>query len=197
MPRVSALVREATRTRLLEAAAAEFGRVGLERASVDQISVTAGYGKGTIYNYFSSKEDLFLAVVQEASERAATGPTPEGASARDRLIATVRGFCLWAAENDAFARVFVRECLMGTPGLYQRVIRAETPLVGKLEAIVRDGVSSGELRDDMPSDLLALALAGLADLALVEHWASEGTRPRLEEIPGLVVDLLLGAARAS
>ena len=65
--RVSAEVREATRARLLAAAAEEFSRAGLERASIDAISLAAGYGKGTIYNYFPSKEELFLAVVEEAS----------------------------------------------------------------------------------------------------------------------------------
>ena len=39
---------------------------------------------------------------------------------------------------------------------------------------------------------VASQIAGLADLALVEHWASGGARPALEEIPGLVLPLLLG-----
>ena len=43
-----------------------------------------------------------------------------------------------------------------------------------------------------PAEVLALAIAGLADLAMVEHWASDGARPALEEIPGMVLTLLLG-----
>jgi hypothetical protein len=88
--------------------------------------------------------------------------------------------------------VLVRECLMGTPGLYPRVIRAEDPLADALEAIVQEGVRRGQLRDDVPAGLLALAIAGLADLALAAHWASDGARPTLEEIPELVLTLLLG-----
>ena len=117
--RVSAEVREATRARLLAAAAEEFSRAGLERASIDAISLAAGYGKGTIYNYFPSKEELFLAVVEEASAQAGPpGPARQDAPARERLGAALAGFCAWAGEHDAFARVLVRECLMGTPGLY-------------------------------------------------------------------------------
>ncbi len=81
---------------------------------------------------------------------------------------------------------------MGTPGLYPRVIGAEWPLTGDLEAIVRHGAGRGELRGDIPAEILALAIAGLADLALAQHWASGGTRPRLQEIPELVLALLLG-----
>jgi Tetracyclin repressor-like, C-terminal domain len=117
---------------------------------------------------------------------------PAEAPARDRLAATLAGFCAWAREHDPFARVLVRECLMGTPGLYPRVMGAEAPLVGEFEAILREGIARGELRDDVPAELLALAIAGLTDLALVEHWASDGTSRSLEAIPELVLTLLLG-----
>jgi AcrR family transcriptional regulator len=198
MSRVTAVTKQATRARLLAAAAQEFARAGLERASVDAISLAAGYAKGTIYNYFASKEELFLAVVEEASAQAtASSPAPAGAAARERLAAVLAGFCAWAREHDALARVLVRECLMGTPGLYPRVIGAEAPFVGELETILRDGARRGELRDDVPAELLALAIAGLADLALVEHWSSGGARPALEEIPQIVLTLLLGTRSAT
>jgi AcrR family transcriptional regulator len=193
MARVTAAVKEATRARLLDAAAREFARAGFERASVDDISVAAGHGKGTIYNYFPSKDELFLAVVEHAlAQAAADGQAPVRAPARERLAAILGGFCDWAGQHEPLARVLVRECLMGTPGLYPRVIAAEWPLTTDLEAIISDGIRDGELRADLPADLLALAIAGLADLALTQHWASGGTRPALADIPGLVLALLFG-----
>src|SRR5215207_10383484 len=71
--RVTSEQKETHRTRLLEAAAAEFADAGVDGANVNRISLAAGLAKGTIYNYFPSKRDLFLAVVREASSRAATG----------------------------------------------------------------------------------------------------------------------------
>ena len=65
-------------------------------------------------------------------------------------------------------------------------------LTCELAAAVRDGAGRGELRDDVPAEVLALAIAGLTDLALAQHWASAGTRPGLVEIPELVLTLLLG-----
>src|SRR5260370_228011 len=76
MSRVTADAKQATRRRLLAAAAQEFARAGLERASVDAISLAAGYAKGTIYNYFPSKEELFLAVVEDAPAPAAPSSPP-------------------------------------------------------------------------------------------------------------------------
>jgi len=196
MVRVTSTAKETTRANLLTAAAAEFARAGFERASVDAISLAAGYAKGTIYNYFPSKEELFLAVVEEAAaQAAATAPAPPDASAWERLTAALAGFCRWAGQQDPLARVLVRECLMGTPGLYPRVIGAEWPLTGELEAIIIDGMQNGELRSDVPADLLALAIAGMTDLALAQHWATGGTRPTLAEIPALVLTLLVGPRR--
>jgi AcrR family transcriptional regulator len=196
MVRVTSSAKETTRARLLAAAAEEFARAGFERASIDAISLAAGYAKGTIYNYFPSKEDLFLAVVEEASaQAAATGTAPADACAWERLTAALAGFCRWAGQQDPLARVLVRECLMGTPGLYPRVIGAEWPLTAQLEAIIADGMHDGELRSDVPADLLALAIAGLTDLALAQHWATGGTRPGLADIPELVLTLLLGPRR--
>lgn len=198
MVRVTADVKETTRARLLVAAAQEFARAGFERANVDGISLAAGYAKGTIYNYFPSKEELFLSVVEEASaQAAATAAAPAGASAWERLTAAVTGFCSWAEQQDPLARVLVRECLMGTPGLYPRVISAEWPLTAQLEAIITDGIHDGELRGDTSADLLALAVAGLTDLALAQHWASDGTRPSLVEIPALVLTMVVGPRRTA
>ena len=52
----------ATRARILEAAAAEFGSFGIAGARVDRIAANAGANKAMLYRYFGSKDDLFDAV---------------------------------------------------------------------------------------------------------------------------------------
>jgi AcrR family transcriptional regulator len=54
-----------TRARLLEAAVTEFAQKGMERASIDDVAERAGYTKGAFYASFASKEDLFLALLDE------------------------------------------------------------------------------------------------------------------------------------
>ena len=54
-----------TRERLLEAAAQVFTRHGFEGASVDEVVEAAGLSKGAVYANFVSKEELFLAVLDE------------------------------------------------------------------------------------------------------------------------------------
>lgn len=61
--------RQAMRERFLRAAAQEFAQTGYEAANINVISEQAGAGKGTIYLYFPSKRDLFLALLQAIAER--------------------------------------------------------------------------------------------------------------------------------
>jgi AcrR family transcriptional regulator len=53
---------DATRTRILDAAAAEFAAYGIAGARVDRIAESAAANKAMIYKYFGNKEELFDAV---------------------------------------------------------------------------------------------------------------------------------------
>ncbi len=60
--------RARTRADLLEAAAEVFARHGYHGTSVDMVAEAAGYTKGAVYSNFSSKEDLFLALLEARIE---------------------------------------------------------------------------------------------------------------------------------
>src|SRR4051794_33476235 len=56
---------EHRRCSILDAARAVFARKGFADTVVDDIAVQAGIGKGTIYLYFPSKEQIYLAALLE------------------------------------------------------------------------------------------------------------------------------------
>lgn len=60
---------EARREAILEVASQVFLEFGYDRASMAEIVKRIGGSKSTIYGYFASKEELFLAVTQAAGER--------------------------------------------------------------------------------------------------------------------------------
>lgn len=55
--------RQATRTRLMEAAAEVFAEAGLQAASVEAVCTRAGFTRGAFYSNFASKEELFLTLL--------------------------------------------------------------------------------------------------------------------------------------
>ncbi len=196
MARITEQARAGNRARLLEAAAAAFAREGLDGANINEISLAAGLAKGTVYNYFASKEALFLAVVEQACAWAAGSAADPGpdAPARERLRALIASDMAWAGEHEAFARVLVRELFAGKPEMYGRVLEAAAPYIERVGEVLRDGIARGEVRADVPAGELALVFTGLGVLGLVQHWGSGGAWPALEEVPELVVDLFLDGA---
>ena len=197
MVRITQEAREGTRLRLLEAAASEFAGAGLQRANINEISVAAGLAKGTVYNYFDSKEELFLAVVEEACRLAAAGAdTPRGSSTRERLRAVLRSDVGWVRENEHFAQVLVREMLSGNHKL-PRIVAAAAPLLSRIAGILQDGVERGEVRADVRVDRLALVFTGLSEVLLLQHWGSDGAWPPLDAIPDLAVQIFLDGASPS
>jgi AcrR family transcriptional regulator len=58
-----------TRQDLVDAAVTEFSRHGYQGGRVERIAAAAGVTTGALYAHFGSKEDLFLAVYQEAVVR--------------------------------------------------------------------------------------------------------------------------------
>jgi AcrR family transcriptional regulator len=61
--------RAMTRQHLLDAAAIVFTRNGFHGSTLDEVAATAGFTKGAVYSNFKSKDDLFLALLDDRVER--------------------------------------------------------------------------------------------------------------------------------
>jgi AcrR family transcriptional regulator len=61
--------RAQTRAHLLAAAGEVFARDGYAGASLDEVAERAGFSKGAVYSNFANKEDLFLALMAEQTEK--------------------------------------------------------------------------------------------------------------------------------
>ncbi len=59
---------EKTKTKILDAARRLFARKGEANTTMNDVAVTSGVGRRTLYNYFESKEQLYLAVVEAELE---------------------------------------------------------------------------------------------------------------------------------
>src|SRR5919206_4615632 len=61
--------RAMTRRHLLEAAAIVFARDGFHGATLDAVAAAAGFTKGAVYSNWRSKDDLFVALLDDRMER--------------------------------------------------------------------------------------------------------------------------------
>lgn len=54
---------------ILESATEQFFKFGFKKTNIDDIAKHAGVGKGTVYNYFQNKEELFFRCADSQQER--------------------------------------------------------------------------------------------------------------------------------
>ncbi len=199
MARLTVEARARVRERLLRAAATRFAADGFDAANINTISLEARLAKGTVYNYFSSKEELFGEVIRTACERAVElwSRAPSAGSLEERLRALAAADVQVLREQEPFMKVLVREAMSFRPGTYSLILTHLAPFLEAVTECLREGASAGRVRDDLAPEQLALIFVGMLSLFYVQHWGSEGTWPPLENVPELVVTLFLqGAGRS-
>jgi len=94
-----------TRALLLQAAETIFVRDGYEGAELGEIATLAGRTKGAIYAQFKSKEDIFLALVEDRalSYRTQMEKLITESTTIDGNLAALRNFYLQRAEEQAWS----------------------------------------------------------------------------------------------
>jgi AcrR family transcriptional regulator len=69
------MTKDQTKEKILNVSAKMFGKYGFRKTTVDEIARTAHKAKGSVYYYYKSKEELFLAVVNQELSLLKTGLT--------------------------------------------------------------------------------------------------------------------------
>jgi AcrR family transcriptional regulator len=93
---------EATKARILKAAAEVFGRRGIHAAGINEVVEAAGASKLTIYKNFGSKDGLVEAVLTDRTQRVRAwhhqAVEQAGGNARERVLAVFDLVASWYAE---------------------------------------------------------------------------------------------------
>jgi AcrR family transcriptional regulator len=72
-PIVSEEYKEKKKRHILDSSLKAFGEKGFQLATIDDIVAESGLSKGAIYNYFKSKEDIYLQLMQRKTEENIAG----------------------------------------------------------------------------------------------------------------------------
>ncbi len=94
----------ARRSRILDGALEAFTRDGIEGVTMDLIARSAGFGKATLYYYFSSKEEVVSAILENGWQQLLTvvsKPMPESAEPRSEFISIINTLAGEVRENPA------------------------------------------------------------------------------------------------
>lgn len=176
-----------------EAALKVFSAKGYHRATMSEIALEAGFGKGTLYWYWKSKEDLYFSLIEDMHreflrlvEEAAAGDEPAleklkklGLQVVD-LYYRVRDYCklswkMRAEELETFSPQYVER-------LQEYVEKTKRALTSIMEQGIREGVFP-------PHDpyYLACILMGLVE-GLEIQWLEDSRAFDLRKGMQIVLD---------
>ena len=141
-----------SRRRILEAARDVFFRDGFMRANLDEMAEKAGVAKGTLYRYFESKADLYVAVLMnnyEIFQRQLGKAGEVGDTALDRVRSIATFYfahwldhpdyfqIFWAVDNESVIGDLPREVIEKVGGFWEQNLNVT-------HAALVAGVESGE-----------------------------------------------------
>jgi AcrR family transcriptional regulator len=172
---------QATRAKLMQAAARIVARDGMEAATTAAIAAEAGVAEGTLYRHFDSKDDLLIAAYRQMKQEVfldAGAALDTGLVPPERLKRTWRAIYLaYRANKDAFAfgHRFAESALAEREG--GEAGRA----VGRMVADLRKaGIASGDFKN-LPPDLLgSLFMAPITYLLKAEMKGRKWTDAELD-----------------
>lgn len=199
--------REARAQAILAAAARVFARRGLESCTMDEIAREAGVAKGTLYLYFPSKQELFLAVFDLFGR----GLIAEGAALMDseefarapfavRLPALLDNLFDW---DEAFLELIPLWmefwAAAGSGELRERLATEFRELYVEVRALIAGmierGQASGELRADLDAPAHAAVIAGALDGVMLQAIFDPDFDP-LATMHGFLASLIRGMSAA-
>jgi AcrR family transcriptional regulator len=185
--------------RVVHAARERFLAEGVDGASLRTIAAEAGTSIGMVYYYFPTKDDLFLAVVEEIYAgilRDLEEATKKDAPADVRLRRALTRLGRMSETELKVVRLIVREALVSS-SRFERVLarfqRGHLPLV---LGILVDGVAEGTIEPSLPLPILFLATLGMGVVPqivrrLVGERAMFVGLPEAGDLAGTMIDLLL------
>ncbi|HEX2162790.1 MAG TPA: TetR/AcrR family transcriptional regulator [Thermoanaerobaculia bacterium] len=147
-----------THERLLAAATALFAERGYGGTSMADIAERVGVRKASLYNYYPSKDDLLMELLERslAAVSACCAPALERpGTVEERLWGYVRGFVGFARENPELLAIFRLAAVQIGGELGERVERVVVALKERqrrrLDEVFADAVAAGEVAPGDPA----------------------------------------------
>jgi len=166
----------AARDRILSTAIELFSRRGLGTVTIDDIAAAADVGKGTVYNYFATKEDIVVAFMAGLEARLAPeiarfkpGKRPAHRVLADYILLHFR----LKERYHPFVRVFLAQMFGDTERFLPYMVEMQKYTDPPLQSVFAALAERGLLRPDIDLPHLTLSFKTI-HLGLTALWAVEG-----------------------
>jgi TetR/AcrR family transcriptional regulator, fatty acid metabolism regulator protein len=189
------------RERILDAAVRVFAKKGFYATRVSEVAKAAGVADGTIYLYFTSKDELLVSLFEDRVGRLLAfleAELPRAPSAPQKLRRIIElQLGLLEGERD-LAEVITVILRQSTKLMKEHAAPKFTAYLDAIARVVAEGQAAAELRDDVSPHLVARAIFGALD-GITMTWAlGKADRGGLVRASGQLAEIVLrGLAPAS
>lgn len=182
---------EKKRLKILAAAAELFAAQPFHKVLLSDVAEAAGVGKGTLYIYFKSKDDLYLSVLysgfSQLVDRLQQKVSRDHRSPLENLTLAVAEFVGFAYQNPHYYEL-IRDVTWRMVAGNAQWRQKRDELRELIASIIRQGIDSGDFSDPHP-ELTARFIP-----ALVRSVMIEGVQPVDRQT---LVDHILRFARSA
>lgn len=152
-----------TRDRVFDAALAEFRRVGVSAAQIEEIVRQAGVARGTFYLHFPTKDHVLMELLRRNQAALAERLRSTRATSTRVFLRRLADFILDDAQGENGALWHELFSILGRHAPELRT--EENPLVEAISAYLAAAQDRGELRHDLGAfDLTSVFLPGVLGL---------------------------------
>ena len=186
--RPTRMPRQERRTQLLDAAREVFTTKGYHASAMDDIADGAGVSKPVLYQHFSSKLDLYLALLDQSCEslvaivQQAVDSTEHNA---DRVVAAMGAFYEFVSSASGEFRFVFESDLTGDGSVQKRLWRVNEDIADRIAEVIEDDTALPPAQ----AKLLAISMVGLAQVS-ARYWVSSDSAPLPLELAKQLVSSL-------
>ncbi|WP_206811052.1 TetR/AcrR family transcriptional regulator [Paradesulfitobacterium ferrireducens] len=155
--------KEEKRAEILKAAARVFVEYGFDGAKIEDIAKAAGIGKGTVYEYFESKTDLFREMLRNSVEeyrQALAEKIAQGRDIREKILNCSQYSTRFLSENLDMLEMAWQASTLMSKETRTWLIEEKLSIFRLLEDMVKDGVARAELRQGLEPELAVFSILG-------------------------------------
>ncbi|WP_165000295.1 TetR/AcrR family transcriptional regulator [Anaerophilus nitritogenes] len=181
-------------TIIIQAAMKIFCKDGFHKAKVSEIASKAGIGKGTLYEYFKSKQDLFLKMIQYYTDvyfhqLVESMKNEESVIDKLKIYIVLEEECI--KQYGDLAHIFIQESQHIGIEIKKIMQRQREAKVQFIASIIKEGIHQNLFRDIDPY-LSALIFIGSVHQILVSKFFMKDTFARQIQLTDLYDALLNG-----
>ena len=173
-------LQERRRAEILDTATAVFAENGFAAADVQEIANKTGVGKGTVYRYFPSKEELFLAAVDHGMRNLKLAVDAAAASAKqplDRIAEGVLAYLTFFDERPEIVELLVQERANFRDRQRPTYFVHREANMGAWQELYGELIRSGTFRD-IPVDRIGDVISDLLyGMMFTNYFAGRKTSP--------------------